>query len=121
MSPTPQLTPDSGLSLLKITHIIYGLFALGILTFGVFGVSTIAAVVLAYVKRADAAGTMYAKHFDWVLGTFWWSVLWMVLSGIGTLLFVGWITAFVALVWLVYRIVRGWLALFDGRSPTSDL
>ncbi len=70
MTQAYQPQEDTGLSLRKITHIIYGLFALGILSAGVFGVAALAAVVLAYLKRGDAAGTVYAAHFDWVLTTF---------------------------------------------------
>lgn len=120
MTQAYQPQEDTGLSLRKIAHIIYGLFALGILSAGVFGVATIAAIVLAYLKRGDAAGTVYAAHFDWVLTTFWWSVLWFVLSALATFIFVGWITGFVALVWLIYRVIKGWLALFGSRPPASS-
>lgn len=120
MTQAYQPQDDTGLPLRKITHIIYGLFALGVLSAGVFGVASIAAIVLAYLKRGDAAGTVYAAHFDWVLSTFWWSVLWFALSALATFIFVGWITGMVALAWLVYRIIKGWLALFSGRPPAVD-
>src|SRR5690554_5512241 len=120
MTQAYQPQEDPGLPLRKVTHIIYGLFALGILSAGVFGVATIAAIVLAYLKRGDAAGTVYAAHFDWVLTTFWWSVLWFVLSALATFIFVGWITGFVALIWLVYRVIKGWLALFGSRPPAAS-
>src|SRR3546814_18323392 len=68
---------DKGLSMRNLTHLIYGLFALGLLSAGFFGVATIAAIVLAYLKRGDAAGTVYANHFDWVIKTFWWGLLWI--------------------------------------------
>ena len=38
-----------------------------------------------YVKRGDTAGTMYASHFDWLLRTFWWALLWLAISAIATL------------------------------------
>lgn len=120
MTQAYQPNDEGGLPLRKITHFIYALFALGVLSAGVFGVAVIAAVVLAYLKRGDAAGTVYAAHFDWILATFWWSVLWMVLSALATLIFVGWIAGVIALVWLVYRVLKGWLALFSGRAPTAD-
>jgi len=119
---TEALLPedDNGLSLRRMTHIIYGLFALGLISGGFLGVASIAAIVLAYLKRSDAAGTVYASHFDWVIRTFWWSLLWFVLSGIATVIFIGWLTGLIALVWLVYRVIKGWLALLSGRSPVSD-
>ena len=110
---------DNKLSLKKITHIIYALFALGIVTGGVFGFAMIAGVILAYIKRGDASGTVYAAHFDWLLATFWWSLLWFILSGVAILVFVGWITGLIALVWLLYRIIKGWLALLEEKSPKA--
>lgn len=116
----PQPEPDTGLTLRKLTHLIYGLFALGLISAGFFGVATIAAIVLAYLKRGDAAGTLYATHIDWVIKTFWWGLLWFALSALATLVFIGWLTGLVALVWVVYRIIKGWLALISGTSPGSD-
>lgn len=109
-----------GLSMRNLTHLVYGLFALGLLSAGFFGIATIAAVVVAYLKRGDAAGTVYAAHFDWVTKTFWWGLLWFALSALGTFIFIGWITGLIALVWLVYRIIKGWLALFAGQAPVPE-
>lgn len=111
--------PDNsvGLSMRTLTHIVYGLFALGLISAGFLALATIAAVVVAYLKRADAAGTIYAGHFDWLIKTFWWGLLWCVLSAILTYIFIGWITGLVAVIWIIYRVARGWLALFSGASP----
>jgi len=104
-------------SLYLVAHMVYGLFALGVLSAGMLGIASLAGVVLAYVKRADATGTIYAAHLDWVLSTFWWSLLWLALSAVASLVFVGWITGVVALIWLVYRIIKGWLALWERQPP----
>lgn len=119
---TEVLPPDDnrGLSMRNLTHVMYGLFAIGIISAGFLGVATIAAIVLAYLKRGDAVGTLYASHFDWVIRTFWWSVLWFLLSALATFIFLGWITGIIALVWLIYRIARGWLALFGGQAPSNE-
>lgn len=109
-----------GLSMRQLTHLIYGLFALGLLSAGFLGVATVAAVVLAYVKRSDAVGTIYAAHFDWVLKTFWWGLLWFVLSVLTLFIFIGWLIGLATIVWLVYRVIKGWLALANGNSPTAD-
>lgn len=120
MTQPYQPDPDNGLSMRGLTHLIYGLFAIGLLSAGFFGVATIAAVVLAYLKRADAAGTFYANHFDWVIKTFWWGLLWLLLSALATVIFLGWITGLVAIVWLVYRIAKGWLSLASGQAPAGE-
>lgn len=105
--------PRGGLNLQTVLHVAYGLYALGFVT---GGMGAIAALVVAYLKRADAVGTVYASHFDWILRTFWWSLLWGVISAIFTLLLIGWIGLFATLVWVVYRVAKGWLALADNRT-----
>ncbi|MGE4371190.1 MAG: DUF4870 family protein [Burkholderiaceae bacterium] len=120
MSQAYPPNEGNGLSMRNLTHLIYGLFALGLLSGGVFGVATIAAIVIAYLKRADAAGTLYANHFDWLIRTFWWGLLWIVLSGLATFIFIGWLTGLIALVWIVYRLVKGWLALISGQAPVAE-
>ena len=116
------------------THVIYGLHALSvvigvssaafIVTAFVFGVPSIVAVVLNYVKRGEARGTFLESHFRWQIRTFWFTLLWCVIGGV---LFATIIGALVAIplfvvvgVWVIYRVVRGWLALKDGKPmPTS--
>jgi len=109
-----------GLPLPALTHIIYGLFALGVISVVFLGAGAVASLVVAYLKRGDAAGTVYAAHFDWVIKTFWWGLLWILISLILTLIFIGWITGLVALVWIIYRLAKGWLALLSGFAPSSD-
>ena len=115
---TPELEP--GLPLRKITHICYALFALAMISAGLFGAAAVAAVILAYVKRSDASGTIYASHLDWVIKTFWWGLLWVVLSGLLTAIFIGWVTGIVALVWIIHRLIKGWLALAAGQALGQD-
>ena len=118
-----QVTPpeeQAALTLRQLTHLIYGLFAISLLSGGLFGLASVAAVVLAYLKRGDAAGTVYASHFDWVIRTFWWGLLWIVLSALATIVFLGWITGLVALVWILYRLIKGWLALLSNQAPVAE-
>jgi uncharacterized membrane protein len=114
-TPVTSSSPD----LRTITHVAYGLYALGFVTGGFLAIATLAAVVLVYVKRADAAGTYYASHFDWLLRTFWWALLWLALSGIATLIFIGWLGVAATVIWVLYRLIKGWLALMEGRGPTA--
>jgi len=129
------LEPDQATvdGLIRITHLIYGLHSLAILT-GVVGSATIVgsflggipsivAVILNYVKRPDTHGTFLESHFRWQIRTFWYALLWVVLAGV---LFVTIIGIPVALLmflllgaWVVYRVARGWLAL-NERRPMPD-
>ena len=114
-NPIPQ--EPTPIDLRVITQVAYGLFAIGLLSVGVFGAASVAAIVLLYVKRADAAGTVYAVHFDWMMQTFWWGVLALVVSGVATYIYIGWIGVVATGVWIRFRLVKGWVALLEGRTP----
>jgi uncharacterized membrane protein len=113
--PVFNNSPD----LRAITHVAYGLYALGFITGGFLAIATLAAIILVYVKRADAAGTYYASHFNWLLRTFWWALLWLAISAVATLIFIGWIGVVVTVIWVLYRLIKGWLALLEGRAPAA--
>jgi uncharacterized membrane protein len=85
----------------------------------------IAIMVLAYIRKTDAAGTLYASHlqntFTVGIVSFVVSVI-LILFTIGTLGF-GAILAIplwlVLLVWSLYRIITGMLALKEKKPFTS--
>ncbi len=96
----------------NITQIIYGLYAAAI----VVGVTYFVGIVLNYVKREDVAGTWLESHFTWQIRTFWYSILWFVI-GIPLMFAVGlgFIVWIVSGIWYIYRIVKGWLRLNEGK------
>jgi uncharacterized membrane protein len=87
----------------------------------VFGVPSIIAVIINYVKRGEARGTYLESHFRWQIRTFWFALLWCVIGGILFITLVGIPLAIgvAAGVWTIYRIARGWLALRD-RKPMYE-
>ena len=95
-----------------LTTVVYALQAAG---FFLGGVTWIVAVVMNYVKREDAAGTPYESHFRWQIRTFWFGLLWAVIGGLLAFVLVGFAVLFADAVWLIYRIVKGWLNLNDGK------
>jgi uncharacterized membrane protein len=117
-------------TLVTVTHLVYALHSLslliGVTTAAtivgafVFGVPSLIAVVINYVKRREARGTFLESHFRWQIRTFWFALLWCVLGGMLFITFIGIPLAMVILlaagVWAIYRIVRGWLALRE-RKP----
>jgi uncharacterized membrane protein len=130
MAENTEFPTEPAPALVTATHLVYALHALslliGVLTAAtiigafVFGVPSIIAVVINYLKMDEARGTFLESHFRWQIRTFWFALLWCV---IGTLLIVTLIGIPLALavffadsVWVIYRIVRGWLALRD-RKP----
>jgi uncharacterized membrane protein len=119
-------------SLIRLTHVIYGLHAFSLLT-GIVGAATVVgafltgwpsiiAVILNYVKRSEVRGTWLQSHFRWQIRTFWFGLLWVVLCAafvvatLGIGLLIAWIPLALVGIWFVYRILRGWLRLID-RQP----
>ena len=122
-------------SLVTYTHWMYALHAasalMGVFSAAtvigqfIFGIPSIIAVIMNYVKRSDARGTWLESHFGWQLRTFWYAVLWFVLISLFSiplvlLLGLGIVTwvvgAFAVGLWIVYRVARGWLRLNDGKA-----
>lgn len=126
--PAEFAAPAEGL--VAWTHVIYALHAVSvvvgatsaafIVTAFVFGLPSIVAVILNYVKRGEARGTFLESHFRWQIRTFWFTLLWCVIGGVLFATMIGALLAvplFVAVgLWVVYRVVRGWVALRDGKA-----
>ncbi len=112
-------------SLWKLTHVLYALLACA----PIFLITPIIALMIAYIKREDAQGTVFAGHFTWIIRTFWlifiaFAVtfpfifimkLLIILAPIGFLLF-----GMVSL-WYGYRILKGWWRLFEKKEISEPL
>ena len=104
-------TPREMESLRHLTLVGYLLNAAGFL----FGITWFIAIVLNYIKRDDADGTLYASHFTWQIRTFWWGVLWASLGTLTLLLGVGFAVLVVAYLWVIYRVVKGFIYWSDEK------
>lgn len=126
-------TVEADASLVRLTHVLYVLHAVG-LAIGAFGAASVVgsflfgwpsiiAVIVNYVKRGDVRGTWLESHFTWQIRTFWFALLWAVVIGLVglpfTIVIIGFgiwaVGLFVLGVWAVYRIARGWLRLKDHQ------
>ena len=124
---TSTAAPRHGL--VTLTHVMYGLHAfsalMGVLTPAfvvtsfLAGWPSIIAVIVNYVKRDGVRGTYLESHFSWQLRTFWYALLWVVVMGLLIMTLIGipiaMIVATVVGIWVIYRIIRGWIALLEAR------
>ncbi len=110
-SPTVSADEQSR-RLANLTTVVYALQAVGFFV----GITWLVAVIVNYVKRDDVAGTWLESHFRWQIRTFWFGLLWGFLGVLTFLIAVGWLILIANAVWLIYRIVKGWLNLND-RKP----
>lgn len=121
-------------SLVRLTHILYALHAVG-LAIGAFGAASVVgsflfgwpsliAVIINYVRRDEVRGTWLESHFRWQIRTFWWALgAALLVLAIGlptTLVLIGFgilaLGFFVLGVWTIYRIARGWLCLSQREA-----
>ena len=137
MSPSATVSAEPvDASLVSYTHIIYALHSLAVLigltstvtiigSF-IFGLPSIIAVIMNYARQSDARGTFLESHFRWQIRTFWFALLWVIVTLAVSLplmlVVVGFFTLGIGFVllglWVIYRIIRGWLALRD-RQPVN--
>ena len=103
-------------SLKTLTMVVYALQAAGFLV----GITWIVAIVIDYVKRDEAKGTWLESHFRWQIRTFWWGLLWAVVGAITFLVLIGWFILAADTVWIIYRIVKGWLHFSEGRPMYGE-
>ncbi|MFI4914241.1 MAG: DUF4870 family protein [Steroidobacterales bacterium] len=123
----------AGHPLIDYAQWIYGLHALAVVL-GLVGTGAIAlrfacglpsivAVIMNYARREQVRGSWLESHFRWQIRTFWFAWLWILVTLIVSmplvLVLVGIALAYLGLaavgIWVIYRIIRGWLALREGQ------
>jgi len=120
-------------NLVLLTNIIYALHALSVImgligsafviTTFLTGWPSIIAIIINYTKRNAVRDTYLDSHFNWQIRTFWFAFLWMIFAVILFITVLGIALSYIitvgAGIWISYRIIRGWLALNEGRPmPT---
>ncbi|TCM70984.1 putative membrane protein [Acinetobacter calcoaceticus] len=119
----------------SLTLILYVLYIVAIFSAGILAVI---ALIINYVKLDAVQGSLYASHFKWQIRTFWWYLIWNVIAWIpfiflffttdhpsafvgvalgGMVFCIGLMT--VSWIWIVYRAIRGMLALSENKPMYS--
>ena len=99
-----------------VMHVLYGLHTIAWASMGMLAVI---ALIVNYIKRADEHDAVYSSHHNYMIATFWWTILWLVVTGpLWLLLFLPGAIAYTIIgLWYLYRCLRGWLRFSDGRTP----
>ena len=95
--------------------IAYVTYAVGLLIL----FTPVVGVIMAYVKRDEAQGSIYASHIDYLIKTFWVSLVGTVLGTFTTLILIGWLILLVTAIWFIYRVVIGLIKLNEDK-PVSN-
>ena len=111
-----QINPPIETSLQRLATIVYALQAASLVT----GTLTLfAGVIINYVRWEDVQESWIESHFRWQTRTFWYSLVWMVIGAVTTLFLFGWAILLATSLWLIYRIVKGWVYLSERRPMPS--
>lgn len=97
----------------NIAQIVYILQAISFFT---GGLAAVVALIINYVKRDEVKETWVASHFRWQMRTFWFGLLWGIVGVITLAIFIGGFILVANAIWVIYRVVKGWLNLNDEKS-----
>jgi uncharacterized membrane protein len=130
----PQPTDPTSQSLRTLAIVCYVLFLVAIVN----GLTAIAGVVLASLKKGDAQGTIWRSHFENLIVVFWvvliFAIVWLASFPVSFWMF--WTHSFVwpwvpvlgvpfairlvafplVVVWYLYRLIRGLVRASEDRA-----
>jgi uncharacterized membrane protein len=107
-----ELSKKQEKSLRTVALVVYILQALACIN----GLTMIIGVIISYVKVDDAGGTWLESHYRWQIRTFWYALLWTVLGAITIVILIGYVILLINLIWVIYRIIKGWLRLMEYQA-----
>src|SRR5947209_1137867 len=88
-----------------VMHVLYGLHTIAWASMGTLAVI---ALIANYIKRADEQDPIFVAHHGYMIATFWWTVLWLLLaSPLWLLVFPGAVAWTIVGLWYLYRCLRG--------------
>ncbi len=111
---TTQTSTQERETLRLVTHVMYALHTASWFSGGIFSVI---AMIINYVKRPDLPDEFFRSHFRWQARSFWFTLLWLLLTSPLFLLLVFPGVAAWTLVglWYLYRFIRGWWSFAENR------
>jgi uncharacterized membrane protein len=106
----PQQSAERGDSARLMAIVAYALFLAG---WPSFHVTTVIALVLAYVQRGESRGTIWESHFTNIIHTFWISLIVGIVAIPLCFVLVGFGVLAVLAGWFLYRTIKGLIRALD--------
>ncbi len=100
---------DSNRTLVIVSYILF------LVGWPTLHLATLGGVILAYVQRAEARGSIWEGHYEAIISTFWISLVVglaaipLCLVGVGFLILAG------VVIWFLYRVIRGLVHALDNK------
>ena len=110
MNDTTQSTDHSSSRTMAI--IAYVLYLIGWPT---LHMATIVGLILAYIQRDEARGSVWASHFEAIIKTFWVSLVAGIVAGVLCFVGIGFILLPLVVIWFLYRSIRGLVHAIDSK------
>lgn len=103
-----------------ISYLLHAIVAVGAVLPGAQASTLllVVAFIIDLVKKGDAEGTWQASHFSWrIRSVIWAAILYTVTIPLWVLFVIpGWVAWGLISIWFLYRVVRGWMNLNDGKA-----
>ncbi len=116
MTNEPTLNKQASREL-TMAHVVYLLQAISFF----FPITLIAGVIIDYVKKDDVTEAWLASHYRWQIQTFWYGLLFGIIGGALILVLVGYFILFGLMIWIIYRIIKGWVRLYEYRGVNDAI
>lgn len=98
----------------SLKNLTIAIYALQVASF-LIGITFLVALIINYVRRPDVQGTFLESHFTWQIRTFWYALLWGIVGFVTLFIVVGYFVLLANTIWIIYRIVKGWLRLTEDQ------
>ena len=95
-----------------VTIVVYGLYLIG---WPCLHTTSLAGLIVAYLKRDEARGTIWESHIDNQIQTFWVTLALLVVGIPLCFVAVGIPIVLGAVAWSLYRSIKGLLRAIDGQ------
>lgn len=110
-NPLPGSAPvtDKQKNLVLLVYILQALSFL-------IGITSIAGIIINYLKRDEVKGTWLESHFNWQIKTFWYTLAGGFVGFLLLIIGIGFLILLAVSLWYIYRIIKGWLSYNDGKE-----
>ena len=103
----------------KLTQVVYLCQGISLIPI-TCGLGFIVGVVINHLKRDTVKGTQFESHFNWQIRTFWILAISMLLGSLLSLVLIGFLLIAAAIIWTIYRVVKGYLCFYEGKPIEND-
>ena len=114
MNETQSLQPEAPEGAPKVSFdnvkLVYLLYLAGF----VVGLTAVAGLIVAYLKR-DGADPVSATHYEFQIRTFWIGLLMGVVGVVLSVILIGWLVILWTGIWTLVPCIKGFMLVNDGK------